>query len=186
MRTSSLTRALSASTHPATLAALARGRRSAGGYVNAVAKALKPARVWLDSDTREPMESLYLALAIQTVNPLNRREHFHTRAKRSKEERENIYRSLLVMARGSGPLPPLPVTVTLTRVGPRLMDVGDGLNASFKAIRDGIQDAYGVDDGSDLFDFRYEQEKSKAYGIRIHVMAKRDAAPSPAAERGRK
>jgi hypothetical protein len=54
------------------------------------------------------------------------------------------------------------------------MDLGDGLNASFKAIRDGIQDAYAVDDSSPLFRWEYRQQKAKTYGVCIEV------APAPA------
>ena len=38
------------------------------------------------------------------------------------------------------------LTVTFTRVGPRLLD-SDNIASAFKAVRDGVATAYGVDDG---------------------------------------
>jgi len=40
-----------------------------------------------------------------------------------------------------------PLSVRFTRIAPRLLDAGDNDAASFKAIRDGLCDAAGLDDG---------------------------------------
>lgn len=106
-------------------------------------------------------------LPIQTVNPLNRRDHWAAKAKRASQERTVTHATLW----GKRP-PTLPATVTLTRLAPRVMDT-DGLAASFKAIRDGVQDAYAVDDGSELFRWRYRQEHAKRYAVRIEIVARK-------------
>lgn len=115
-----------------------------------------------------------LELRLKTVNPLNKREHWATRAKRAKNERY-VTGMWLKVRSAFTPFPALPATVTLTRLAPRVMD-SDGLAASFKAVRDGVQDAYGVDDGSDLFRWEYRQEKSKTYAVRIDIAGREGGA----------
>jgi len=104
-------------------------------------------------------------LPIRTVNPLNTREHWSKRAKRSKAERRAAY-----LATYNVPLWPsrVPIMVSLTRIAPRKMDC-DGCTASFKAIRDGIADKLGVDDGSESIRFSCAQRKGKEYGIEVTI-----------------
>ena len=55
-----------------------------------------------------------------------------------------------------------PVTVTMTRISPRLLDNDDNLNAAFKNIRDGIADALGCDDSPrSPIAWKYDQRKGK-------------------------
>ena len=65
----------------------------------------------------------------------------------------------------------LPVTVVLTRIAPRRLD-GDNLQSGFKAVRDGVADWLGVDDGSSLVDWQYFQRSGKAgeYAVEIEVI----------------
>lgn len=65
-------------------------------------------------------------------------------------------------------LPALPARVTITRLSVRKLD-SDNLVGSAKAVRDEIAALYGVDDGSDFYEWRVEQEKAKAFGVRIEV-----------------
>jgi hypothetical protein len=64
-------------------------------------------------------------------------------------------------------LPPLPVVVTMTRVGPRALD-DDNLKSSMKYVRDTIAKFYGVDDASELYDWRTEQRKGE-YALEITI-----------------
>ncbi len=64
-------------------------------------------------------------------------------------------------------LPPLPLLVTITRIGPRKLD-DDNLASSCKYIRDQIAIAVGVDDGSDEYSWRYEQRVGK-YGVEVEI-----------------
>lgn len=65
-------------------------------------------------------------------------------------------------------LPPLPVVVTIVRLGPRGLDT-DNLAASAKAVVDGIAHAYGADDGSEQFEWHFEQRRTKDYGVEVYI-----------------
>jgi hypothetical protein len=62
----------------------------------------------------------------------------------------------------------LPATITFTRYSPGILD-DDNLRSAFKAIRDGIADAFKVNDRDSRYTWVYKQEKSPHYGIRIEV-----------------
>ena len=51
------------------------------------------------------------------------------------------------------------VVITLTRVAPGTLDREDNLTAGFKAVRDGIADALGLDDRDGRLRWHYEQVK---------------------------
>lgn len=102
---------------------------------------------------------------LPTINPLNRREHHHARARRVAKERGLT--TLCLRANG-GPPPALPVVVTLTRVSPRAMD-SDGAIASQKSVRDAVAAWLGVDDrDTPELVWRYEQRKGPV-GVEIRV-----------------
>lgn len=100
-----------------------------------------------------------LPLKIESV--ANKREHWASRARRTKAHR---------LAALAVPSHPLPCVVTLTRVAPRKLD-DDNLASGFKALRDGIADRLGVDDGDDRVRFLYRQErgKRKEYAARVEI-----------------
>lgn len=58
--------------------------------------------------------------------------------------------------------------VTLTRIGKRMID-DDNCAGAFKAIRDGIAEALGINDGSNRLTWIYRQEKSKQYSVRVEI-----------------
>ncbi len=97
-------------------------------------------------------------LPLRTRSEANLRQHWAKRAKRAKLQR-NIARYLVHAAR-----PPYTGTeteiITLTRVAPRKLD-SDNLARSLKAVRDGVADALGIDDGDARIDWRYAQRKGK-------------------------
>ena len=106
-------------------------------------------------------------IPMKTVAGLNAREHWRVRAKRVKAER-TIARLLTAQnARNAV----LPLVVTMTRLSAGTPD-DDNLQGAMKAARDGIADAFGVDDkaGSGLT-WRYAQEKVPrgTYGIRVRL-----------------
>lgn len=110
---------------------------------------------------------LTLNLPIRIESVANLREHWRRRAKRSQLQREAAHYQLRALT-DQPPLPP--VTVTLTRIGPRPLD-DDNLAGGFKAVRDGVADWLMVDDGSPLITWRYAQERGapKTYACRIEV-----------------
>jgi hypothetical protein len=64
-------------------------------------------------------------------------------------------------------LPPLPATVTITRIGPKKLD-SDNLAGAAKYVRDQIAAAYGVDDGSDLYSWQYAQQRGD-FSVRVEI-----------------
>lgn len=67
-------------------------------------------------------------------------------------------------------IPPTPLLVTITRVGPTTLD-DDNLAAACKYVRDQIAAEVGVDDGSPLYTWRYEQRKGK-YGVDVEIVTR--------------
>ena len=61
-------------------------------------------------------------------------------------------------------------TVTLTRIAPRKLDC-DNLRGALKAVRDGVADWLGVDDGSERITWKYAQERGKPkwHSVRVEV-----------------
>jgi hypothetical protein len=106
-----------------------------------------------------------LPLRIESV--ANLREHWRQRAKRARMHREATHFQL--KATGEQPLPG-PLTVTLTRIGPRPLDL-DNCIGGFKACRDGVADWLGRDDADPLLTWRYAQERGapKTYACRIEI-----------------
>ena len=96
----------------------------------------------------------------------NAREHHLARARRTKRERQAAHWRMLDAKR-----PPLPVIVRMVRIAPRAFD-DDNLSGAFKAMRDGVADAYGIDDKDrSRIRFEYDQERGAPhqYGVRIEV-----------------
>ncbi len=92
-------------------------------------------------------------IPVKLVNGSNAREHWGERKRRATAHRK----ACLVIPAGI----PLPVIVTLTRIGPGTMD-DDGLVISAKHVRDGIADRLGVDDKDSRVTWRYEQARGGA------------------------
>jgi hypothetical protein len=108
--------------------------------------------------------SVRVELPLKLENWLNQRCHWTTRAKAMKEQRgiaKVALRLDVPKLRGA------PYEVTITRIGPKAMD-SDGLAASAKGVRDGVQDALQIDDGSPLVSWIYRQE-SRGYAGRRGV-----------------
>lgn len=109
-----------------------------------------------------------IELPIKTVGGLNAREHWRKRAVRVRGERAAGHMSVK-HSRGK---PTLPVTVTLVRLSAGKLD-DDNLQGAFKAIRDGVADAYGVPDNDQRITWRYDQERCPRgkFGVRIQLEA---------------
>jgi len=105
---------------------------------------------------------------IYTKNCANNREHYWWVSSRAKECREAVYDACTVARVAIA----FPVRVVMTRLGPRKMDAGCGLNTALKPVRDGVAEYFGVDDGrEDLYKWVYEQDKSPrgCHGVRIEL-----------------
>lgn len=107
-------------------------------------------------------------LPIRTVSAMNTREHWGARSRRARQHRDLAHLSLARHAKGLSKRYPRMV-VTLCRVGIRQGLDGDNLQASLKAVRDGVADALGIDDGSDRIEWRYAQRRGDAWGVEIAI-----------------
>lgn len=114
------------------------------------------------------MGDLVFTIPIRTYSEANLREHWRTCAKRTAHQR---FAARLITAEaigwnrnGGGGI------ITITRIAPRIMDT-DNLARSMKAIRDGVADALGVDDGSTLLTWRYDQKTgvAKMYAVEVRI-----------------
>ena len=105
---------------------------------------------------------------MKIVSMANMRMHWAVKAKLVKSQRQKAFNALASVA---APLP-LPCTIVLTRVAPRALD-GDNLQSGFKAVRDGVADWLGVDDGSQLVEWQYKQRADgvKNYKVEIEVIS---------------
>lgn len=65
-------------------------------------------------------------------------------------------------------LPEPPCDVTITRVGPRMLDPTANLPVSAKAVEDAIAALFGIDDADPRVKYRVEQRKGP-YAVEIEV-----------------
>lgn len=112
-------------------------------------------------------EVIMIPLPLRIVSVANLREHWHTRAARSKLHRTTT----AALLRAHKP-PPLPITVVLTRVAARSLD-SDNLASAFKAVRDGVADWLGVNDNDPRVTWEYGQRKeSKSARAEVSVIGR--------------
>ncbi len=93
----------------------------------------------------------------------NLRVHFWAMAKLKKGQRKKVKYAMRDLI-----IPRLPLTVTITRLGPRRLD-DDNLAASCKYVRDEIAAKVGTDDGSSLYTWVYKQCTGK-YAVDIEIV----------------
>lgn len=100
---------------------------------------------------------------VRTQSEANAREHWSKRSKRAAEHRQTA-------ANAVGPL--WRWRITLTRIAPRKLD-DDNLARALKAVRDGVADALGLDDGDERLTWRYAQRKGepKQYAVEVRIEA---------------
>lgn len=121
---------------------------------------------------REAGKFLLFSLPIKLESLTNKREHWAAKSKRAKEQRTNVANACRLHNCGAGRIE-LPCTVTITRVGVRSLD-SDNLAISAKHARDGVADAFGIDDASPLITWRVEQRKGapREYAVEIRIEAR--------------
>lgn len=93
----------------------------------------------------------------------NAREHWRTRSARVKRER-GLAR--LICSQNLTKPTAWPVLVVLTRIGPRRLD-SDNLAGSAKAVRDGVADWLGVDDGDESKVLWAYEQRTGAYAVEV-------------------
>lgn len=113
-------------------------------------------------------------LPLRLVSESNQREHWTTRHRRRKAQRETTYYWL----RHWMPIPPpLPLTITLTRVAPRMFD-SDGLVSSVKACQDACADwlcgAYGKGQDRQVgLTWIYRQRRGEPHEYAVEISVER-------------
>ena len=119
-----------------------------------------------------------ILLPVRTWSELNLRTHWRQRARRVAGQREAA--QLLVRAglacTGGSPLRAgvrprdQALTVRLTRIAPRTLD-SDNLAGALKAVRDGVADALGMDDGDSRFEWLYAQRpgRPREYAVLVEI-----------------
>ena len=130
------------------------------------------------------MPKIKWELPLKTISESNRSEHWTKSSKRHKQQQFFI-RALF---NREGQEIPIPCTITLTRISPRLLDCEDNLPIAFKWIKDEIgaclfpekvvvykkkSGKYAINkghaDSDDRVTWKYAQEKGKLLGIRIEI-----------------
>ena len=129
-------------------------------------------------------------MPLLTVSESNRSEHWTKSSKRHKQQQFFI-RALFKSE--MEPIP-LPCVITLTRIGPRVLDCEENLPMAFKWIKDEIGACLfpekvlfyrkkggkiiankGHSDSDPRVKWKYAQEKGKILGIKIEIEAMKDS-----------
>ena len=109
-----------------------------------------------------------LDLSLQTKSELNQREHWATKARRVKMQRGVVTMALRQYGHVLDELRTAPrVRVLLVRMSPRKLD-DDNLRGALKAVRDAVAAWVGIDDGSERYEWHYDQRKG-ALGVQIFI-----------------
>ena len=106
-------------------------------------------------------------LPIRTQSEANSREHWRPKAKQARIQRAAAAMVIKPLIKDV----PENIVVTLTRIAPCKLDT-DNLARSFKAIRDGVADALGIDDGSERITWLYAQRKGgvREYAVLVEIV----------------
>lgn len=113
-------------------------------------------------------------IPIKLPSLANTRMHWRDMARLKKKQRRATQLTLIGKT-----VPPLPLTVTITRIGPRRLD-DDNLSGACKYVRDQIAKFVGEDDGSPLYTWVYQQRigDKNQYGVEVEILGR--AQPEPA------
>jgi len=117
-----------------------------------------------------------IVLPLRVVSEANERGHWSDKAARSRNHRHvTTYAVRSKLPRRVGA--PVSIHVWFTRFGVRLLD-DDNLVGAFKACRDGVADALGVNDRDVRYTWHYDQKRGP-YSIRIdlEIVGGLEAAP---------
>ncbi len=106
-------------------------------------------------------------LPIRTLSEMNMRQCWQAKARRVRQQRDLtrlvLTAALLQTHREA------PCEVHMTRCAPSGGLDDDNLRSALKAVRDGVADALGVDDRNPAVSWKYEQRRSKTWGVEIRI-----------------
>ena len=142
---------------------------------NTPAKVKKPRKVALKENfefgSKIEGNGIILSLPIKTISEANCEQHWTTRHKRHKKQKNAIFWAFLEVKH----LVKLPCTLTFVRYAPKFLDRHDNLPMSMKWLCDAlcaeITGEYrpGLADNSDKIEIKYDQIKSKVYGVKVII-----------------
>lgn len=143
-----------------------RAKRHSGTYAQRKAKRLA---IMLEAATVKPVVTdgvLTVTIYLPLPNSLNSLKPWWMTSEQRKDQR-----AIVASVLGRGELPSLPVTVKLTRIGPKAMDKFDNLPSSLKSVVDAIaEECYGSKDEDPRFTWEPPgQEKGNRVGVRIEI-----------------
>ena len=116
------------------------------------------------------MKCICVKFSMRTKSELNQREHWVKKYRRTKLQKDTTKAVLMTFTQntdfGTGK-----ITVTFVRIAKRKIDKGDNLASAFKAVRDAVAMLIGVDDGSDRYEWIYEQriERNRLDMVEIKI-----------------
>lgn len=116
----------------------------------------------------EPLTELEFYVPVKTVSEMNRRDHWRVRNARKKGQQEAAYFAFKGAARGRQVK--VPCVVRFLRIGPQKLD-DDNLVGACKGLRDEVARQLGVDDGSELIRFEYDQCAigERSYNVKVTI-----------------
>ncbi len=109
---------------------------------------------------------MIVTVPIRIESTPNLREHFHTRARRTREHRTAAYYAL----RAAKASHALPCVITITRIAPRSLDDDNAISGA-KGVRDGIADWLDVKDNDPRVTWKYAQRRGppKHYACEVEI-----------------
>lgn len=113
-----------------------------------------------------------LILDLKAANESNHTEPWRRRYARHQAQKKAIFVALL----NCKPLVSFPCVLRFTRYAPKELDAHDNLPMSFKWICDQVcaeltgELRPGLADSNKNFTMKYDQEKSKEYGVKIEII----------------
>jgi hypothetical protein len=109
-----------------------------------------------------PLLAVMLRVPVRVVSEPNERCHWAKRYKRFKRQAETLGEYLRLLR----PLP-LPLAVTLTKLGGVSLDAHENLRAAFKGLADALAAWVGTDDADPELVWLYGQEPGGPHGVRV-------------------
>jgi hypothetical protein len=109
------------------------------------------------------------SVPVRTVSEANIREHWAVRARRAKRQR-GMARLATARAIADALNQIDGAEIHLVRIGARALDT-DNLARALKAVRDGIADAIGIDDGDERLAWTYGQQRGERgkYSVLVEI-----------------
>lgn len=98
-------------------------------------------------------------IPVRLVSEANTREVWQAKSRRAKAQRQAARKAMGGDVKG----PPPPYVIEIIRIGPRKLD-SDNLAGSAKAVRDGVAEWLGIDDGDERLTWLYGQ-RSEGAGV---------------------